>query len=363
MTASGIRATIYVNGRFLRQRITGVQRYAHEVLTALDRLLAARLVEPLPVTVLVPPGASALPQWTALRTHQVGRFSGQLWEQIDLPTHAANGLLFTPCGGAPIAHRRQVITIHDAAPFSTPNAYTVAYRSYYRTLQRILARAAIHIITVSSFSRQELMRFLRVPPERITGIWLSGEHILRHELDEAVLAKHHLFPGKYILAVGSRNPNKNLHGLVEAFRRLSPPEICLAVAGGSDSSVFRDTAKIGDSVQQLGFVTDAELRTLYQHAACFVFPSFYEGFGIPPLEALSTGTPIVVSRAASLPEIFGDAAAYCDPHSPEDIARTISQVVRSNPVDRAAAIEHASRFTWDQCARRTWAILTNALEA
>ncbi len=323
----------------------------------------AGIVETVPVTILVPPNTVDLPSWATLRIRQVGRFTGQLWEQIDLPVHASGGLLFTPCGGAPILHRRHVITIHDAGPFSTPDAYNTAYRNYYKILQKILARTAIQLITDSEFCRQELIRFLHVLEGKISHVPLSGEHILRYPRNDAVLAKQGLSPGKYVLAVGSRNPNKNLHGLVQAFSRLPVSDVCLAIAGGSNSAIFAGTQNFAGSVKQMGFVTDAELRTLYEHAACFVFPSFYEGFGIPPLEALTLGTPVVVSRAASLPEIFGAAATYCDPYSPEDIARQISAVLQDKTPRRLDAIRYASQFTWENCARQTWSILLDALHA
>jgi glycosyltransferase involved in cell wall biosynthesis len=354
--------SITVNGRFLSQSITGVQRYAYEILTALDALLGARAIEPVPVTVLVPSDAKNLPSWPSLRIRKVGRFTGQLWEQFDLPIHARGSLLFTPCGGAPIVHKRHVITIHDAGPFSTPQAYTAAYRNYYKMLQRILARRAVHVVTVSEFSRQELIRCLRIPERKISYVWLSGEHILRFDRDDTVLAKYRLTPGNYILAAGSRNPNKNLHGLMQAFVRLPASEVCLAIVGGSNSTVFAASLDFADSVKELGFVSDAELRTLYEHAACFVFPSFYEGFGLPPLEALTLGTPVIVSRAASLPEVFGETATYCDPHSPEDIARQISGVLQNKAPHREAAIRYASQFTWERCARQTWDILLHALD-
>ncbi len=354
--------SITVNGRFLSQPITGVQRYAHELLTSLDTLLGRGEIEPVPVTVLIPSDAKILPPWSSIRIRQVGRLTGQLWEQFDLPVHARGSLLFTPCGGAPIAHKRNVITIHDAGIFSTPQAYTAAYRNSYKILQRVLALTAVHIITVSEFSRQELIRYLCLPERKISYTWLSGEHILRCNRDDAVLAKYRLTPGSYILAVGSRNPNKNLHGLVQAFARLPASEVCLAIVGGSNSTIFSGCRDFADSVKELGFISDAELRTLYENAACFVFPSFYEGFGIPPLEALTLGTPVVVSRAASLPEVFGEAATYCDPHSSEDITRQISRVLQNKAPHREAAIIYASRFTWERCARQTWDILLRALD-
>ena len=354
--------TIAVNGRFLSQRITGVQRYAYELLNAIDDLLTAKQIEIVPVTVFVPPDTKHIPSWTSLNIRKVGRFTGQLWEQIDLAHHARGSLLFTASGGAPLLHDRHVFVIHDAAPFARPDAYSFAYRTYYQTLEKLLARRAKHIITLSQFSQDELLRYLRMDESKISFTWLSGEHILRIAKDDSILEKHGLVPNRFVLAVGSRNPNKNQHGLIAAIQYLKNTNVTVAIAGGSNSIIFGDAGKMTDSVKALGFVSDEELRSLYEHAACFVFPSFYEGFGLPPLEAMTLGTPVVVSRAASLPEVFGDAALYCDPHSPEDIARQISQVLQGNMPSRERALKHASGFTWERCARQTWDVLLRALD-
>lgn len=355
--SSQLARSITVNGRFLSQPTTGVQRYAHELLNALDALLVARKVEPLPVTVLAPPNAGTLPAWSVLRARRAGRLKGQAWEQFDLALHARGSLLFTPCGGAPLAHDRHVITIHDAGIFATPLAYAPAYRVYYKILQKQLARKARHIISVSQFSKKELIRYLDIPEEKISCTWLSGEHVLGFPTDNTALERNQLKPGGYILAVGSRNPNKNLHGLAAALAYLQETHLTLAVVGGSNSAIFGRNGGFAGPVRELGMVTDGQLRTLYENAACFIFPSFYEGFGLPPLEALTLGVPVVVSRAASLPEIFGDAVIYCDPNSPKDIADQISYATSVGDRNTESARTHASSFTWERCARQTWDVL------
>lgn len=354
--------SITVNGRFLSQSITGVQRYAFELLTALDALLSSGSLDRIPVTVLAPPNVKERPSWSSIHFRQVGRFTGRLWEQLDLPFHARGTLLFTPCGGAPLVHPHHVLTIHDAGPFSTPNAYTAGYRYYYKSLQRMLCRTAAHVITVSEFSRQEIIGFLRIPSWKISSTLLSGEHILRYQPDPSVLARHRLQPGRYVLAVGSRNPNKNLRGVILAAAHIKSPAADFAIAGGENRTIFTDSQIASAHVKELGFVNDHELRSLYENAACLVFPSFYEGFGLPPLEALNVGCPVVVARTASLPEVLADAAVYCDPYSSEDIARQIRSVLRGEHPPRESLSRYASQFTWERCARETWRILEKALQ-
>jgi glycosyltransferase involved in cell wall biosynthesis len=260
-----------------------------------------------------------------------------------------------------VVHPHHVITIHDAGILSTPNAYTFGYRNYYKTLQRFLSATATHVITVSEFSRREISRFFRIPLEKITSTMLSGEHILRYEPAPSMLARHQLRPGEYILAVGSKNPNKNLRGLLLASEYLRSSGADFVFAGGANRSIFPDARVASVDIKELGFVNDNELRTLYENAACFVFPSLYEGFGLPPLEALTLGCPVVVSSTASLPEVFGGLAAYCDPHAPADIARQITRVMQGNHPSRAAMLSYASQFTWQRCAQATWKILLRAI--
>jgi glycosyltransferase involved in cell wall biosynthesis len=353
--------SITINGRFLTQPITGVQRYAYELLSALDTLLHTGAIERIPVTLVVPPNVKTLPQWSWIQIRQAGRYTGQFWEQFDLPNHIRGTLLFTPCGGAPVVHPHHVITIHDAGIFSTPNAYTFRYRNYYKILQFFLSAKATHIITVSEFSQREISRFFRIPPEKITSTMLSGEHILRYEPAPSILSRHQLLPGKYVLAVGSKNPNKNLRGLILASEYLRAPGTDFVFVGGANQSIFSEAQVVSTDIKEPGLVNDNELRTLYENAACFVFPSFYEGFGLPPLEALTLGCPVIVSNAASLPEIFGPIATYCDPHAQADIARQILHITQGSHPGRAEMLSYASRFTWQRCAQATWEILLRAM--
>ncbi len=131
------------------------------------------------------------------------------------------------------------------------------------------------------------------------------------------------------------------------------------MAGARNSKVFEESLQLPESVIEVGFVTDAELRTLYEAAACFVFPSFYEGFGLPPLEALALGCPVVASATASMPEVLGDVVFYCDPSKPEDIAEQIQRAI-DTPPDRENNMKHAAKFTWEKCAAQTWEVVMRA---
>lgn len=353
---------IFINGRFVTQRVTGTQRYAHELLEKLDELLSESVAAKPRVVLLVPPWAQQLPTFRCIEITQVGRFSGQLWEQLELPFYARGGVLFSLVGGAPLLHRRNVITIHDAAVFASPSSFSPTFRLWYKFLYRTLCHTALHVMTVSNFSRDELVKWCGAKPAKITVAYLGSEHATRPVPDLDVLAKHNLRPFQYVLAVSSRNPGKNLSGLLRAVPYLSSEEFDIAVAGASYSKVFGATDISGDKVRDLGYVNDSELRSLYENAACFAFPSFYEGFGLPPLEALALGCPTVVANGNSLVEIFDRVAFLCNPHDPKDIAAKILAACQSPAEERPRYREFANSFRWEKCATITWTAIVRFAE-
>lgn len=348
---------IFINGRFLSQPVTGTQRYSRELLGELDSLLAESEATWPRVEVLVPSSVKIFPKYRYLTVSRVGRFSGQVWEQLELPFYAKGGILFTPCGGAPIVHRRNIITIHDAAVIAAPQGYSLAFRTWYRILNWALCRLALHVVTVSHFSKSELIRWYGVDPQKTTVTYLGSEHALRPNREPRILTKNLLCPFRYVLLVGSKNPNKNIAGLLRSLPHLADSGIQVAIAGPKDTKVFGDHHIANDRVRDLGYVNDSELRTLYENAACFVFPSFYEGFGLPPLEALALGSPTVVANTTSMREIFNGIAFMCDPNDPSDIANKILEASKATKESRARNREFAAGFRWAECAKTTWEII------
>jgi glycosyltransferase involved in cell wall biosynthesis len=353
---------IFINGRFVTQKVTGTQRYAHELLTHLDAKLDAMLaksqsaakVSGPPVTLLVPPSDQPLPTYRSIRVLRAGRFNGQLWEQLELPFYARGGILLTLVGGAPLLHGRNIITIHDAAVFAAPESFSPAFRLWYQFLYKRLCRNALHLFTVSQFSRAELVKWCGAKPEKITVTSPGSQHALRPVPDPGVLTRNNLRPFKYVLAVGSRNPSKNLNGLLSAIPYLKNMDLDVAIVGASYAKVFGTADISGERVCDLGYVTDSELRSLYGNAACFAFPSFYEGFGLPPLEALALGCPTVVADGSSLAETFCGVAFLCNPNDPADIAAKILQACRSPQQERRRYREFTDGFRWDECATIAW---------
>ena len=213
------------------------------------------------------------------------------------------------------------------------------------------------IVTVSDFSRQELMTHFQIPEHKISVIPNAVSRQFRQMAAEAEWMENP--HGEYILAVSSIEPRKNFPNLIRAFNRLKLEDTKLLIVG-SRESIFHNPelsslVEGNPNIHFTGYVTDRELAGLYRHAKLFVFPSFYEGFGIPPLEAMACGCPTVVSRAASLPEVCGDASHYVDPESVESIASGITDVLtdegyRNTLIERGK--KQVNQYDWDRSARQ-----------
>lgn len=356
--------TSYLNGKFTAQRTTGVQRVASRLVQALDDLLQAA---PRGRWVLLCPPGQRLPRLQVIEVRAVGRagLPLHLWEQLVLPWSARDGRLVSLAGSAPYFGRRPAAMLHDAAVFDQPQAYSAAFVAWYRSLFRRLALRARPLLTVSAFSRERLALRLGVAPARFVVVPNGGDHLDAVVPDDTVLDRHGLRGTRYLLAVASANPTKNLPALQAAFARLRPdPVLRLVIVGGRNERVFNDDTASADPPQLLrtGPLDDAPLKALYRHATALVFPSLYEGFGLPPLEAMANGCPVAVARAASLPEVCGDAALYFDPLSVDDIAAALQRLLDDAALRerlRVAGQARVAAFRWHSSAQQ----LLQALEA
>jgi glycosyltransferase involved in cell wall biosynthesis len=358
---------IEINARFLTQPITGVQRFAVEMVSSLDRQLAAssRLRERYRFRLIAPESAREL-ELEHIPLVRAGRLQGHAWEQLELPPRTGRRVLLNFCNTAPLL-TRNVVTIHDAAVFALPDAHSRAFRLWYRALLPSLGRRAVRVLTVSQFSRNELVQRAGIPPGKVEIVPQGCEHVRRAEPDQRVFARLPVSHGRYVLAVGSQAPHKNLTLLEQALVHLGEAAPPLVIAGSANPRVFGGgTPARGERVHLAGYVTDGELRALYEGACCFVYPSLYEGFGIPPLEAMVCGCPTIVSRAAALPEVCADAALYCDPYDAEDLARNIRRLIRDSALQndlRQRGLARTRAFTWERSSRALLDILDRAVAA
>ena len=391
---------IVVNTRALGHPTTGVERYLIELLARMG------------------PGADIC---RCAPRVPMGGIKGHAWEQLVLPAKLRGRLLFSPCNTGPLAVARQVVTIHDVAALDHPEWLNGKFALWYRWLTPRLARRCQHIITVSEFTRGRIVAHTGVSAEKITvipnGVDARFAPMAQDAID-AALAPLALPSRKYILAVGSIEPRKNLPRLLEAWAKVLPklPEdVWLVVAGGRNARVFAAVAaETAETAEELGVrswkledgasrqVYPAEptesaalpphsnsylltpnsssaggLRTyfagrvaeellpgLYAGAMAFAYMSVYEGFGLPPLEAMAAGVPVLTGNLTSLPEVVGDAGIMVDPLDTDAIAAGLRQLVENAELRArlsGAGIERAKRFTWDQAAERILKILSLSL--
>ncbi len=349
---------LFINGRFLTQPLSGMQRYAGELVGALDALFESEpaLGDAFRPEVLVPQGNRREPGWRRIPIRPVGRLSGHAWEQVDLARAARGGILVNLTAAGPLLHFRSILVLHDAAVFAHPEHFSFAYRTLHRFLRPRLAKRARRLVTISEFSRRELSRWCGVAPDAFEIIGDGAAHILEVDPDASVLARHGLEPGRFALTVGNQSPNKNVALAVRAFLAAAPPGWRLAVAGGGSDRVFA-ASRIDDhpSVARLGRVTDEELRALYENAGMFLFPSRYEGFGVPPLEAMALGCPVISSDAAAMPEVLGDAALFFRSDDEADLARAIVALGAGTDLRSRLAMAGRARAAihkWSDGARR-----------
>lgn len=344
------RPSFAVNGRFLTQPVTGVQRYARNVVTAMSATLSdleahAPIIAPASAS---DPGLSAMPLISA------GPLAGHPWEQTVLPARW-RGRLLNLCNTAPAVKGDQVVCIHDANVFVAPESYGLAFRAGYGVLQRVLARRAFRIATVSSYSARQIARYLPIRASDIAVLPNGHEHALAWDPALARIgpslmedAREHSERG-FVLALGSRARHKNLQLLLDAAPEFAAMGLDLVVAGGGAGIFAPEILPSVPNVKVVGYVTDHDLAYLMDRALCLVFPSWTEGFGLPIVEAMARGCPVVSSDRASMPEVCGNATLMAPPDDPAAWVRHVRALAKSRDIRQdliGRGRERARLFSW-----------------
>jgi len=340
---------LFINGRFLSQTLSGVQRFAYEMTRELTEIWPQEAASP----VVLRPTTDAN-QDIPFQARSVGQRTGVPWEQLELPRSASGGLLLNLANTAPLLAKRQAVVIHDVGAFETPQAYSFAFRNYYRLLQKGMARRDIKVATVSEFSKSAIAKHLGISRDRIGVVSEGADHMHRLVSADATLTRHQLNPGGYVLAVGNLSHHKNLAGLNQVAPMLERRGVPLVIAGQINPIFDSGGTALPEPARYLGRVSDAELKALYEGAACFVFPSLYEGFGLPAVEAMACRCAVLASRIPGLQETCADAALYFDPTSKADIAEKVARVLDDPGLAerlRQAGTARAGEFTWAKSAQ------------
>jgi glycosyltransferase involved in cell wall biosynthesis len=341
--ASPTAPTVAINARAaVREQIGGVERFAREMAVRLPSLRPDRY------RTIRPPAALA---------HR----AGHVWEQLMLPARAHDcELIYSPANLAPVASRRNVIVIHDVAALRHPEAYSSAYVRYQRAMLPALARRARQLITVSEFSKREVAEVLGVAPERIAVVPGGVSERFRPDADAEWVLAHYRLVTPYVLVVGTVSERKNLGVLSQASSALAQQGVALVLAGSG-----RGYLKAGEvPIRRLGYVPDDQLPALYAGARALAMPSRYEGFGLPCLEAMACGTPVVAAAAGALPETVGDAALLVDPVDPGAFSEALVTAARDEPARERlidAGLRRAAGFTWTRTAELTDATIGGLL--
>lgn len=295
------------------------------------------------------------------------RLARVLYEQTWLSHYARRRgaeLLFCPCYLSPMAPALPtVVTIPDTQFRDIPEMMAPGQRAAYRAIIPIAARQAAAIITISSFSRNQILKHLRVAPERV-----RVTHLASRLSDKIQAWNGSRLPEQFILCVSGSSPHKNIQRLCRAYAAAQSAFAKpwpLVLVGRVPPELDRQLSAVMSNIIGLGYVSVAELASLYHRASAFVFPSLYEGFGLPVIDAMGAGLPVACSNAASLPEVAGEAALMFDPQSESAIGTALVRLV-NEPELRAQLIEkghrNANRFSWTECARQTAEIFKSVLK-
>lgn len=343
---------IYINGRFLTQRITGVQRYALEITKALDNLISKDTAfQKHEYIVIAPKNVLYKVKLKNMSFVQRGILKGHLWEQFELPVYSRDGFLMNFCNCAPLIKRNQTVTIHDAAVSAVPHAFSLAFRTWYKMMFMWLGRSLKQIFTVSEFSKKELHKYYGIPLNNIHVTYNGIDHIKNLEVDEGIIDREDLKEKKYVLAVSSMNPSKNFSLVLDVARLM--PDVEFIIAGGSNAKVFKAAGlDVPQNARLIGYVSDEELMALYRHASVFVYPSLYEGFGIPPLEAMMCGCPVVVSDIEVFHEVYGDSVEYCGCHNISQWVEALTKIMNKKNVSSDFKNYQCCKYIWKEQANR-----------
>ena len=279
-----------------------------------------------------------------------------------MPPKIDSGILHAPTPVTPMWRKpkcKLIVTVHDLTPLQFPHYHNLRRRIYFRTILRQVIRIADEIISVSHSTKDDILSYFSLPADKISVIHQSSEMQPRYE---KLPAKYGI-DEDYILYVGTVEPRKNLLRLMDAYNQLKT-DVKLVIVGAygwKNKAVYEEK---NPNIVFTGYVPEEDLPVFYTNAKFFIYPSMYEGFGIPILEAMNCHCPVITSNISSMPEVAGDAALLVDPYSVEEIKNAMAKLLQDDDLRRrmiAAGVERAKNFSWKKTAEKTIAVYHKAL--
>jgi len=340
---------IVINTRVLGANLTGVQRYTLELLSRFKNNVEE--IKPI---------------------HPLHGIRGHAWEQFFLPLKLHDSLLWSPSNTGPLNVERQVVTLQDVVPMDNPEWLNPRFAAWYRFLTPRLTRNVRSILTISEFSKQRIIEHCPWAESKINVVYLGVDKRFRPATDDVIneaRVRLAIPSPHYLVALGSLEPRKNLARLLQAWAVIQariPDDVWLVIAGAQGKRlVFEGVSfeNLPPRVHLTGHVPDDLLPALYSGAIAAPYLSLYEGFGLPPLEAMACGTPPLTGNLASLPEVVGNGGIMVDPYNVEEIANGLRTLVEDSALRselRRIGLERALRFNWEKTAELTWRVLEEA---
>ena len=350
-----------INGAFLHRDSYPEGRVASEYLRAFQSLKKQeryyQILSDLEI-LLTEDSYNDVPGLTA-RYEQNGKLPRPVWQQIQLPMMAKSRLLLNFCNIGPIFRSHAIGFIHDVNVYESPQSYSKSYVLYTKFLNAMMGKHYKRIYTVSNYSAKALVKKGVVNKENIRVIHNGSDHADRTPTDERILSEHGLKKNGYVLGLSNSYKHKNMGVVMDSFNKMVRPQdhvsMPLVLFGPDVKETFQDEGiEPSNQVVFTGRVSEGERRALYENALCFVYPSKHEGFGLPPVEAMRLGCPVITTRCASIPEVCGEAVMYADPDDTTSWSNAIidhleNSVLRSK--HSALGIHQAAQFTWESAAR------------
>ncbi|MCK0161191.1 glycosyltransferase family 4 protein [Allomuricauda sp. F6463D] len=346
---------IVINAKFLTQKITGVQRFALELCKRLPRTIQGEEV------VFVSPKAEQINVIsTDVQPIQFGRLPAILWEQIELPIFLkrnGNPLLINLAGVGPVLYKNKIMALYDLAYEHHPEWFTYSFHKVYSTLIPIGLKNSKRIVTDSNYVKDDIIETYKIEDNKIEVIYAAPSEMFR---DKGLKRE------KFILTVSSIDPRKNLKSVIQAYKQLDTDYKLVIV--GKSNHIFSNLdleEEMGDSnINFTGYLSDKELIELYNKAEIFIYASFFEGFGMPPLEAQACGCCCIVSNKTSLPEVYQDSVHYCEPTDLESIKSAMKNLIENPELRiqlRDKGFENLKRFSWDNSTEQLKQIIKDIL--